>query len=356
MLYAQNDEEITAVQARSQAQYIAFSPFVFQATVAIRELNILACIDKSRKKGLTLEEIAAQCAISAYGVKVLLDFCISIGIFKQIDDRYTVTKTGYFLQNDEMTQVNFEFNRHFCYEGLSNLSQAIVTGKPEGLKVFGQWETVYPALTSLPEDTKKSWFDFDHYYSDHAFDEALKFVFEKPTKTLLDIGGNTGKWTLKCLNHDSDVNLVIMDLPQQLAVATKNIAEAGFSDRFTAQPCNMLDPKQVVYEQADTYWMSQFLDCFSPEEIVGILKKTASVMKPDQRLFIMETFIDRQQYDAARFSLNATSLYFTCFANGNSRMYTSTDLIELIEQAGFKITQDHDNVGLGHTLLECRVK
>lgn len=351
-----NDDEISAVQARSQAQYIAFAPFIFQATVAIKELNILACIDSSRKKGKTICEISQQCHISSYGVKVLLDFCLNIGIFKKIDDKYFVTKTGYFLQNDEMTLVNFEFNKHFCYDGLSQLSQAIVTGKPEGLKVFGEWETLYPALTSLPEKTKDSWFEFDHYYSDHAFDEALKIVFNIPTNTLLDIGGNTGKWTLKCLNYDNNVKLVIMDLKQQLAVASQNVNEAGFQSRFTPYPCNMLDPQQVMYEGADTYWMSQFLDCFSPEEIKIILTKTVSVMKPGQRLFIMETFIDRQEYEAARFSLNATSLYFTCFANGNSRMYTAQNLIELIEESGLIVKNEYDNVGLGHTLLECYPK
>lgn len=356
MFNINSDESMTAVQARSQAQYIAFAPFVFQATAAIKELNILQVIDNSRKKGLTVAQIASQCGISSYGVKVLLDFCINIGIFKQQDDRYLVTKTGYFLQNDEMTQVNFEFNKHFCYEGLSHLSQAIVTGRPEGLKVFGEWETLYPALTSLPQQTKESWFDFDHYYSDNAFDEALKIVFSRPVTTLLDIGGNTGKWSMKCLAHDEHVNLVMMDLPQQLAVAKNNIEQNGYASRFTPYPCNMLDTQQAMYQGADTLWMSQFLDCFSPEEIITILTKASSIMKSGHRLFIMETFIDCQQYEAAEFSLNATSLYFTCFANGNSRMYTSTDLIELINQAGLVVEQQFDNVGLGHTLLECHVR
>jgi len=351
-----SDENTSAIEARSHAQYIAFAPFIFQATAAIKELNILSCIDSSRKKGLTVTEISKQCNISTYGVKVLLDFCISIGIFKQKDDKYFVTKTGYFLQNDEMTQVNFEFNQHFCYDGLSQLSQAIITGKPEGLKVFGQWETLYPALTSLPEKTKTSWFNFDHYYSDNAFDEALNIVFSTTTKKLIDIGGNTGKWTLKCLNHDEHVQLVIMDLKQQLAVATKNVTAAGFQSRFTPFPCNMLDPQQAMYKGGDTYWMSQFLDCFSPEEIKTILTKTVSIMQPEQRLFIMETFIDRQQYEAASFSLNATSLYFTCFANGNSRMYSAQSLIELIEESGLVVKREYDNVGLGHTLLECYPK
>ncbi|NRA71319.1 MAG: class I SAM-dependent methyltransferase [Gammaproteobacteria bacterium] len=347
------NKKMTALEARAQAQYIAFSPFIFQATSALRELNILSSIDSAGKTGISASDITEQCQVSSYGVQVLLDFASSIGILIDTDGLYQLTKTGYFLQNDEMTRVNFEFNQHFCYEGLSELAQAIKTGKPAGLKVFGDWDTVYPALTSLPEKTSKSWFEFDHFYSDHAFDQALDIVFKDSPKVILDIGGNTGRWSLKCLNHDDQVKLVIMDLPQQLAVASENMERDGKTDRFTPYPCNMLDPEQQLYQGADTLWMSQFLDCFSPEEIISILQRTASMMKPGSKLYIMETFIDRQKFEAASFSLNATSLYFTCFANGNSRMYSSRELIGLIQKAGLVITQDICPVGLGHTLLVC---
>jgi len=351
---AVNNKNLSAVEALSQAQYIAFSPFIFQATVALKELKILTLIEASGKNGINISALAGQCELSQYGIKVLLDFAISIGVLAKNNESYQLSKVGYFLQNDEMSQVNFKFNQHFCYQGLEYLTEAIKTGKPEGLKVFGQWKTLYPALTSLPEKVNKSWFDFDHFYSDNAFDEALNIVFKNRPKSLLDIGGNTGRWSLKCLNHDKDVNIVIMDLSQQLSIASKNIAHAGFSDRFTPFPCNMLDENQPLYQGAEVIWMSQFLDCFSPKEILAILAKVKQAMLPGTRLYIMETFIDRQKFEAASFSLNATSLYFTCFANGNSRMYESSDMIDLVTQSGLTINEQIDNVGLGHTLLVCQ--
>ena len=346
-------KELSAVEALSQAQYIAFSPFIFQATCALQDLKILSHIDEAGNNGIDIEALAQACQLPKYGVNVLLDFALSIGIVHKQDSHYHLTKVGYFLQNDKMTQVNFNFSQHFCYQGLGQLTQAIKTGKPEGLKIFGDWQTVYPALTSLPKETSESWFEFDHYYSDQAFDEALDIVFSYQPKCILDIGGNTGKWSLKCLAYSPDVKMVIMDLPQQLEVASINIEQAGFGERFTAYPCDMLDPKQNLYHGADIIWMSQFLDCFSPEEIIAILKKAVTSMEPDHKLCIMETFIDKQKYDAASFSLNATSLYFTCFANGNSRMYRSTEFLPLIEQAGLKIVKMHDFVGVGHSLIVC---
>jgi hypothetical protein len=54
--------------------------------------------------------------------------------------------------------------------------------------------------------------------------------------------------------------------------------------------------------------------------------------------------------------LNATSLYFTCLANGNSRFYRSDDFLEIIEEAGLVIEERTDNIGLGHTLLKLKAQ
>jgi hypothetical protein len=100
--------------------------------------------------------------------------------------------------------------------------------------------------------------------------------------------------------------------------------------------------------------MSQFLDCFSEHEILKILGNVVAVMNSNTILYIIELFCDRQKYDAARFSLNATSLYFTCIANGKSRMYHSDDMKALVQQAGLVVEQEIDDIGEGHTVFRCR--
>jgi len=210
-------------------------------------------------------------------------------------------------------------------------------------------------LTSLPGSASESWFRFDHFYSDRVFDEFLPVVFATPVKEILDIGGNTGRWAQRCLAHDSQVRVTIMDLPQQLAVARKNIAAAGYSDRFNEYPLDVLREDRSYYPSADVIWMSQFLDCFSEKEILKILRNAVAVMDSNTVLYIIELFWDRQKYEAARFSLNATSLYFTCIANGKSRMYHSGDMKKLVEEAGLVVEQDTDGIGEGHTVFRCRL-
>ena len=88
------------------------------------------------------------------------------------------------------------------------LSRGFIKEKPIGLKkIFGNWKTVYQGLFNLPKKAKKSWFSFDHYYSDLAFDEVMPILFEHTPETLFDIGGNTGKLAAKCLLQDPNVKL-----------------------------------------------------------------------------------------------------------------------------------------------------
>ena len=79
-------------------------------------------------------------------------------------------------------------------------------------------------------------------------------------------------------------------------------------------------------------------------------------MEAGSRLYIMETFWDRQRFETASYCLAQTSLYFTAMANGNSKMYYSADMARLVEKAGLAIEQIHDGLGLGHSIMQCKLK
>ncbi len=351
-----SEDKLRAVDAIEQAQRLAFAPVAFHTARTLRDLGILTVLDEVGDEGLAAAEIATRSGVSEYGVKVLLDMGLSAGLVTWQDDRqaYVLTKVGYFTLHDGMTRANMDFTADVCYAGLAHLTEAIAEGTPAGLKELGQWPTIYEGLSTLPEPAKQSWFSFDHYYSDKAFPKLLELVFARKPKTIVDIGGNTGKWSMKCCAYDADVQMTIVDLPQQLAMAKKNAEQAGYAERINGVACNMLDDSCALPAGADLYWMSQFLDCFSPAEIVSILKRVRAALKPGASAYILELFPDRQTHEAGAYSLNATSLYFTCLANGNSRFYRCSDFVEFIQQAGLEIVEQIDNIGWGHSLIRCQ--
>ncbi|MFH6602746.1 methyltransferase [Maribacter algicola] len=346
---------IKAIHALEEAQKIAFAPFVFQTTITLKRMGVLDYIfENGNQGGVDFSTIAEALSIGDYGLGVLMEIAESSNIVqKNKDNKFELTKTGYFLTCNKMTEINLNFTQDVCYQGLFHLQEAVENNKPEGLKELGPWPTIYEGLSKLEPNAQKSWFEFDHFYSDGVFDEALKVVFEHKPKVLFDIGGNTGKFAIQCCAYDPTVNVLIFDLPGQLSKALINAKNKGLENRISGQEIDWLSEDPQIPNGADTIWMSQFLDCFSKEEILKILTACVASMRDDTQLLIMETFTDRQKFDNARFTLEATSLYFTVMANGNSKMYKATEFIDLIQQAGLEIKSD---IGVGefHTLLVCK--
>ncbi|MGF6147919.1 Multifunctional cyclase-dehydratase-3-O-methyl transferase tcmN [Kingella potus] len=347
-----SQEHFTAGEAQRLAQEIAFAPIVFQVSLLMLKYGILAQLNQA-PHGLSRAEIAQAAEISDYAAQVLLEASLSIGTVLTRDNRFFISKAGWFLLKDKLAQVNMDFVQEICYQGLFDLDATLQSGKPEGLKVFGGWATIYEGLSSLPPVAQEKWLAFDHYYSDSAFQAALKTVFAQPLPKLLDVGGNTGRWALQCVAYNPDVEVTIMDLPQQLALMREAVRGKTGAERIHGHPANLLDDNTPFPTGFDAIWMSQFLDCFSNEETTSILRRAAQAMGEHTSLFILEPLWDRQRYETAAYCLTMTSVYFTAMANGNSKIFHSEDLLRCIEQAGLAVADISDDIGLGHSILRC---
>lgn len=351
-------DRMSAIDAQQKAEFIAWGPVIFQASRLMIKFGLLQMINDS-KEGLTRQEMVVRSGLSDYAVKCLTEASLCAGtlIVDTETERFSITKTGWFLLNNDMTRANIDFNHDVNYEGWFHLEESLLNGKPEGLRHFGSWPTVYEALSSLPKQVQKSWFGFDHYYSDHSFDEALEIVFgHYHPKSLFDVGGNTGRWVMRCVGYDPHVRVTILDLPGQIGLMQKAIAGYPGADRIDGYAINLLDETQdfPADRNVDAIWMSQFLDCFSMDEIVSILRRAAKAMTADTRLYIMETLWDRQRFPTAALCLTMTSLYFTAIANGNSKMYNTEDMEQCILEAGLMVETIHDGLGKGHSIIVVR--
>lgn len=344
----------TAQSAREQAQRIAFGPSAFQAARVLRDSGILERVEKSGATGLTLAEIGAVPSLPAYAVRVLVDAALGLELLTLVDGRYCTTKTAWFLLYDAMTRVNMDFSHAVNYLGMHALDRALQEGKPAGLATFGDWPTIYQALAHLPAEARRTWLAFDHYYSDLAFAPALALLASRQHRRIMDIGGNTGRFAAACIAQDPAVQVTIVDLPGQIGLSKAQFGGTARIDRIAWHAVNLLDPAATLPKDHDAIWMSQFLDCFAETEIIAILRRCAAALANSGRVYILEPFWDQQKQTTAAFCLQQTSLYFAAMANGNSRMYTSDVMTDLVRRAGLELLETVHCVGIVHSLMICR--
>ena len=351
-------EPYNAQQAQEMAHLYSWGPVIFQVCRLMIRYGILEMLH-DHKEGLTQSQIVEATGLSEYAVKCLLEASLTthIVLIHPETDCYRLAKTGWFLLQDEMIRADIEFNHDVNYEGWFVLDKALEEGRPAGLKHFGNWPTIYEGLSSLPEQVQQSWFGFDHYYSDHSFNEALAILSANRTRYLLDVGGNTGRFAMRCVASDPEIEVTICDLPQQIEMMRKATSGQPGAERIHGVGMDILDERNTFPSDRryDVIWMSQFLDCFSERQIISILRRAAAIMDASSRVYIMETLWDRQDYVPAAMSLTMTSLYFTAMANGNSKMYNTDDMERMVREAGLTIEQVHDRIGNGgHSIIVCK--
>ena len=227
--------------------------------------------------------------------------------------------------------------------GLRQLGLEVALAEPllAYLALLARWNATYN-LTAIRDPREM--------VTRHLLD-SLAMAEHVSSGSLADLGTGPGLPGIPLAIATPALQVTLVDLPQQLALAQVNIEAAGLSERVRGHAADLLSAETLPGE-ADVWWMSQFLDCFSPMEILSILRRVRAAMPADASVYLLEMFWDVQQFEAAAYSLNASSLYFTCLANGNSRFYPSADLLHCLEQAGLRLEQQLDNVGVqGHTLL-----
>lgn len=342
---------LRGLDARFEAQRIAFGPVVFQCVRTAWKSGLLARIDRSGAAGIDIAELAATGSFSEYAISVILESALSAGVVRRQEGRYRLTRIGDNILQDRLTQINIDYIHDVCYQGLFLLDASLREERPLGLKSLGNWSTIYEGLSELPEPARSSWFDFDHFYSDSAYGQALPHVFASKPRRLMDIGANTGKWSCRCLQYDPDVFVTLLDLPSQLACARATLEEAGCLARVDFSSTDVLDPNTPFPDGMDAVWMSQFLTCFSMETVDHIFRRAAASLKSGGLLWVLDTFWDRQKFDIASYCVINTSPYFTSMASGNSKMYESRVIIASAERNHLRLVNAVDGLGICHSLL-----
>lgn len=341
----------SAFDARFEAQKIAFAPVVFQCVRYAWKAGVLEALAQHGERGCPIDTLTSTGRWSDYALKIVLESCLSAGVVMRVDGRYVLDKAGYCVLTDAITQANFNFVADVCYTGLADLDASLETQRPVGLRALGEWPTVYEGLPHLAEPAKSSWFAFDHLYSDTSFPLILDDVMVGAPRHIMDIGANTGKFSLALLQRNADVHMHLVDLPQQLSTAHGTLDQAGLIDRAHFHPTNLLDATATLPDGMDVVWMSQFLSCFSEDAIEHILQRAARALQRGGHVLILDTFWDRQRYDIAAYCLINTSPYFTAVASGNSKVYESCDYVRLAARAGLKLTSIRDDIGYCHSLM-----
>jgi ubiquinone/menaquinone biosynthesis C-methylase UbiE len=161
-------------------------------------------------------------------------------------------------------------------------------------------------------------------------------------KTLIDVGGGSGIYSIALVQKNPGLNAVIVDRPEVLKVAREMAQTYGVDDRIAYQPGDMF---HSPLPRGDIVLLSNVLHDWDVPDCEALIKRCAHSLSPGGRLLIHDVFLNDELDGPLPIALYSAALF--CLTEG--RAYSAAEYRAWLAAAGLK------PVPVTPTLIHCGV-
>ena len=211
-------------------------------------------------------------------------------------------------------------HHHHLVHAWSQLSQAVVTGKPVRKRSsFGEAEERESFLMGM------------FNLAMQIAPQLVRQIDLEGRQHLLDLGGGPGTYAIHFCLANPRLRAPVYDLPTTQPFAIQTIDRFDLSDRITFTPGDYVE--EDVTGTYDVAWLSHILHGEGPEVCKGVITKVASALEPGG-LILIHDFILEDSFDGplfpALFSLNML------INTDEGRSYSEAQITKMLDRVGVK--------------------
>ena len=283
------------------------------------ELNLFTLLSE---KPLTAKEIGGKISGDAKALATLLDAVTAIELLRKKDDTY-------FCEPD-------------VAKYLSDDSPATVL--PMVLHAASLW-TRWARLTSIAEGTPPSSLNMDFSRNEkelEAFIGAMHSIGEPMARmiaadvnpggarSLLDVGGGSGTYTIAFLRAVPELKATIFDMPQVIEMARTRLDHAGLLGRARLVGGNFY--RDELPGGHDLVLLSAIIHSNSPEQNLDLYQKIFRALVPGGRLLIRDHVMAPDRVRPRNGAIFAVNMLVGTLGGGT---YTYDEIASELTEAGF---------------------
>jgi len=299
----------------------------YQRTAAMKaaiELELFTAVAEGAE---TAPEIAAGCAASERGTRILCDYLVIIGFLTKNGDRYGLTPdAAVFLDRRSPAYMGgaIEFL----------LSPSIVAGFQELTAAVRKGGTAIPSEGTVAAE-HPVWVQFARAMMPMMAMPAQQIVDLAPCRadrkvSVLDIAAGHGLFGIAFAQRYPHAEVTALDWPQVLEVARENAERAGVGDRHHLLPGSAFDVEYGVGH--DLVLLTNFLHHFDIPTCETLLGKVHAALGEGGRAVTLEFIPNDDRVTpppAAAFSLTMLG------STPSGDAYTFRELESMFRSAGF---------------------
>lgn len=218
------------------------------------------------------------------------------------------------------------FLHPFRTESLPNLDKLLTSDKSSfELRGFENYFAAVQTVPGLLEEFQKAMQVFTLTFSK----EVIQNLDLSESKKVLDVGGGNGSLVAN-LALKYPIDFGVFESPKVVELAAKNIEEKGLSERIKVHAGNFFES---IPEGYDSILMKFVLHDWSDENCIKILKNSRNALQPGQKIFIVETLIDKN----SSFYNMQLNLDFNMMQIHGSKERRLDEFEALFDASGFKL-------------------
>ncbi len=286
------------------------------------DLGIFDSIKRTNKA--TLEIIANDCNLDQRGARLLLDSCVALQLLNKTGDSYTNTpESETFLTSDSPASLRkaIRYNRD-VYQAWGKLPKLAKSGTP----------VEHPEIhLGNDKERTRTFVHSMHGRASGIGRYVVPMLDLSNCKTLLDIGGGPGTYSVLIAQANPELNCTVLDLPGVAEVAEELIQQQNMQDRVKTLPGSYHTTPFPPNNDAILFF--GMLHQESPENISKLFAKAYDALNPGGKIYVLDMMTDHTNTQPPFSALFALNMALT---TQNGWVFSDTELETWLTQANFK--------------------
>ncbi len=283
------------------------------------ELDIFTNIDEY---GSTNYQISNTLNLDEHACERLLNALASLGFLVKKDNMFFNSPESFkFLSKKSPDYLGGLMHSNHLWNTWSGLTKVVKTGKsahPTEINERGE-EWLFPFINAMHDRAKKQ------------APQQLVIIDLLGIKSILDIGGGSGAYSMEFLTIKPELEATVFDLPNVVPITQKFIEKEGFSNRIKTFTGDYT--KDELPENFDLVFLSAIIHSNSLEVNQDLFNKCFKALNLNGKIVIQDWIMNIERTHPTSGAVFAINMLVGTEAGD---CFTEKEVTEMLNAAGFK--------------------
>ncbi len=283
------------------------------------ELDIFTSIEEA---GTSSSQIAKKLQLDEHACERLMNALVSMDLLAKHDDIFFNTEESFaYLSKKSPDYLGGLMHSNHLWNTWSRLTEVVRTGVSAHRSEINERgeEWLFPFINAMHDRAKKQ------------APQQLSNIDLSGIKTVLDIGGGSGAYSMEFISEKPDIEATVFDLPNVVPITRKFLEKEGFSDRVKTQPGDYTTDELPA--GFDLVFLSAIIHSNSYEVNQNLIKKCFNSLNKNGKIVIQDWIMNNDRTHPLFGAIFAINMLVGTEAGD---CFTEHEVKEMLNSAGFK--------------------